>query len=605
MIRFYRGKNAHFYRIIMGILVILLLAEISYISFIKAEQHLELYNRLYETGKLNTAAVNLKMQSYLDNLKAAASGIGKKIKEHESEAILKQLQIEISNNHFMKLNLIYPNGNGIGMDYETGCSEWSDFSQEEYFIRAIKGEDVIMAPFIDSQTKKEVVLFSIPIYSQKKVTGVLCGMVESGQFNKLIANAVYGGAGYSCIITSGGGVIFQSGKTAGSTTIEALSGADKQQDVMTEIRRDMQSSRSGNLHFLQADGEKAGAVYMPAQVNGWYVVTSVPYSVLNSSGMKVITGSVIFMAAVMIIFLLLLFAALWDRKKEKAADLFKESAITGEGDVMAIEVRPEAVMTGQNLEKALAREEFLVFLQPKYSILGEKAVLKGAEALVRWKSGESGFIYPNEFIPLFEHSGFITKLDMYMLEQVCRLQRKWLDEGYECVTISVNQSRLHLKNPEYIHTVKAIVDKYNIPYHLIELEITENAIFDDQKALIKTFRDLHDIGFITAMDDFGSGYSSLNMLKDIELDVIKIDKEFFGETLQNNRGRNVVACILKMLRELKFIVVAEGIESAEQVEFLKLCGCDMIQGYFFGKPSPVEEFESEHFYINNNKFGKL
>lgn len=602
MIRSYRERYAQFYRITVVMLIVLLIVEMSVIFIIRAGQQSELNNRLYETGKLNTAAVNLKLQSYIDNLKAVALGIGMNMKEQKGETILKQSQINTSNKYFMRLYLIYPNGQGVGTDYEDVHSEWSDYSQQEYFIRAIRGEEVIMAPFIDNQTKEQVVLFSVPVYSQEKVSGVICGMVELETFHELIESAVFGGAGYSCIITSGGGIIVQPEKGQNSKAIDAICKADKQKDIIAHIRRDMEDSRSGILHISHNGLQQVRAVYMPANVNGWYVLTTVPYSVLSSSGIKVMVGMVCLTSIIMLIYLLLLFMAVRNdrRQKQKTTVLLEEPAMAQEG-VTAMEVPYHTPVTDKGLEKALAEEEFLVFLQPKYSVMGEQAVLSGAEALVRWKSKDNGFIYPDAFIPVFENNGFIRELDLYMLEQVCRLQRKWLDAGYECVPVSVNQSRLHLKEAGYAASVKEIVDRYHIPYQLIELEITENAVIEDRQAVIKTFRDLHDIGFVTAMDDFGSGYSSLSMLKDIELDVIKVDKEFFGETLQNNRGRNVVASILKMLRELQINVVAEGIESAEQVEFLKLCGCDIIQGYFFGKPSPVEEFESAHLYIKKNQ----
>jgi EAL domain-containing protein (putative c-di-GMP-specific phosphodiesterase class I) len=242
---------------------------------------------------------------------------------------------------------------------------------------------------------------------------------------------------------------------------------------------------------------------------------------------------------------------------------------------------------------ALKKEEFVVYLQPKYRTLDES--MYGAEALVRWVNEKGNIISPGYFIPIFEKNGFITELDNYMLRKVCEVFRRWLDSGYNPKPISVNISRIHFADPNLADNIKNIVDEYNIPHELIELELSESAFFENKHILIKTVVMMKKYGFLISMDDFGAGYSSLNSLKDIPLDVVKLDRELFYETDDLERGHTVIRNTISMAKDLNMLVVAEGIETKEQVEFLAEIGCDIIQGYYFAKPMPVAEFEDIYF----------
>lgn len=243
------------------------------------------------------------------------------------------------------------------------------------------------------------------------------------------------------------------------------------------------------------------------------------------------------------------------------------------------------------MEKALQNEEFKVYLQPKYNPKDNKLV--GAEALVRWISPTEGFIPPNRFIPIFEENGFITQLDDYMLAHVSKLQAEWIIQGKKVVPVSVNISRAHFSQEDLASHICDIVDSYGTRHDLIELEVTESAFFDDKDILIETVKQLKCYGFHVSMDDFGAGYSSLNSLKDIPLDVLKLDGEFFRGEDADGRGAIVVREAIQLARNLDMRVVAEGIEKREQVEFLAGQGCDMIQGFYFAKPMPVAEFEEK------------
>ena len=245
-----------------------------------------------------------------------------------------------------------------------------------------------------------------------------------------------------------------------------------------------------------------------------------------------------------------------------------------------------------DMERALAAREFKVYLQPKISAAEEK--LAGAEALVRWIHPKEGFIPPNKFIPIFEKNGFILKLDDYMLDEVARQQAEWIVQGREIVPISVNVSRAHFTREDLAEHICAIVDKYKVPHNAIELELTESAFFDDKKVLLNTVKKLRENGFPVSMDDFGAGYSSLNSLKELTIDVLKIDADFFRNVEEVERGMLIVSEVIDLAKKLDMKIVAEGIESRDQVDFLVQQECDLIQGYFFAKPMPVEEFVEKY-----------
>lgn len=240
------------------------------------------------------------------------------------------------------------------------------------------------------------------------------------------------------------------------------------------------------------------------------------------------------------------------------------------------------------MESALSAGQFEVYLQPKYS--PQDARLVGAEALVRWNNPKKGLIPPGKFIPIFEENGFITHLDDYMISSVAKLQAEWTIQGRKLVPVSVNISRAHFVQEGLAEHICQLVDAYGPRHDMIELEVTESAFLDEKDIMVETVRQLKAYGFKVSMDDFGAGYSSLNSLKDIPLDVLKLDGEFFRGEDADGRGQIVVREAIQLARSLDIRVVAEGIEKEEQVRFLASQGCDMIQGYYFAKPMPVDEF---------------
>lgn len=242
------------------------------------------------------------------------------------------------------------------------------------------------------------------------------------------------------------------------------------------------------------------------------------------------------------------------------------------------------------MEPALNANEFQVYLQPKYRVSDKK--IGGAEALARWNSPTEGMIFPDEFIPLFEKNGFVVQLDLWVFEEICRKLREWIDKGQNPVKISVNCSRVHLKNNDFLNDYYTIVQRYNVPPELIEIELTEGLVMEEAQSLTKTIDNIHSYGFGCSMDDFGSGYSSLNLIQEIPVDTLKLDKIFFRSNVKDSsRMESVVGSIITMAKALSMSTVAEGVEYPEQVHMLEKIGCDLIQGYVFAKPMPISDFE--------------
>ncbi|MFA9465398.1 MAG: EAL domain-containing protein [Velocimicrobium sp.] len=257
-------------------------------------------------------------------------------------------------------------------------------------------------------------------------------------------------------------------------------------------------------------------------------------------------------------------------------------------DKMEEKIRKEQEISNE-MEDALINGEFIVFLQPKVELQNEK--LAGAEALVRWKKGDGRIIPPDEFIPLFEKNGFILQLDFFVYEEVCKIIQKWMLQGKKVIPISVNVSRIHLNDGYFVKRIKNLVDKYNIPPNYMELELTESVFVSDTKNTINVMKELRTYGFSVSIDDFGAGYSSLTLLKDMATDVIKLDKEFFSHGEMKKEEQIIVSSIISMAKQLDMKVISEGIETKTQTQFLKDISCDMVQGYYYAKPMPLDQFE--------------
>lgn len=241
------------------------------------------------------------------------------------------------------------------------------------------------------------------------------------------------------------------------------------------------------------------------------------------------------------------------------------------------------------MRTALERGDFIPYLQPKYELESESVA--GAEALVRWVDPEEGMIYPDEFISLFESNGFIVELDLYMFEEVCKMVERWQREGHTIIPVSVNLSRSHFEIPNFFDYYEYVLDRYDVPPNSIEIELTESLFLNDLDSLCDLVDRIHKVGLTCSIDDFGSGYSSLNMLKDVRVDALKLDRVFFESSENDERGKDIIHSVIRLAQALDLHTISEGVEEREQVEYLKEMNCDLIQGYVYAKPMPVPDFE--------------
>ena len=251
------------------------------------------------------------------------------------------------------------------------------------------------------------------------------------------------------------------------------------------------------------------------------------------------------------------------------------------------------------MRPALEHKQFVMYLQPKIDMKTMKPC--GSEALIRWKHPKKGLIPPYKFIPLFEKNGFVIEVDKFMWEQACIAIRSWLDNGYTPLPISVNLSRIHFKYEHLVETIEDLVKKYDVPKKYLELELTESAFLDNEGAVNSTIVRLQNLGFTIAMDDFGMGYSSLNMLRKLPVNILKLDRGFINEATCTERGFIVLNHVIHMAKDLKATVVCEGIETEEQANTLKTAGCDIAQGFLYARPMPLEEYD-EYVYHHEGAY---
>ncbi len=282
---------------------------------------------------------------------------------------------------------------------------------------------------------------------------------------------------------------------------------------------------------------------------------------------------------------------------EKANMAHRKAKQTGveicEYDESLIQSELERKDIENKMEEALKNNEFKMFLQAKRYLSDESVA--GAEALARWWINGRYIMHPADFIPVFEKNGFVVKLDKFMFDEACKFISNLIAEGKPPIVISVNFSRLHLRDETFVQTLCDIADSNNTPRQYLEIEITETAILDNEDVFNDVLTKLHMAGFTLSMDDFGTGYSSLGLLKNIDFDVIKIDRSFFINAPKPEKAKYVLSNVIQMAKDLGIHTVAEGVEQREHIELLRELGCDIVQGYYYAKPVPFEEFEKDMF----------
>ena len=260
--------------------------------------------------------------------------------------------------------------------------------------------------------------------------------------------------------------------------------------------------------------------------------------------------------------------------------LFDQSMMEG--------IKREVEITS-GIPKALAQREFQVYFQPKIDT--ETLSLIGAEALIRWQKPDGAFVYPDEFIPLIERSGQVVDVDYYVYREVFSFLARRLREGERVVPISVNVSRVHLNRMHILEYVKSLLEEFQVPCSLVEFELTESIYLENTERALELIKGLHKMGFRVSMDDFGSGYSSLNLLSKLPIDIIKLDRVFLKEGEMQENDRIIISCVVDMAKRLQITSLCEGVETREQSNYLKEVGCQMQQGFYFSRPIPQAVFE--------------
>ncbi len=259
-----------------------------------------------------------------------------------------------------------------------------------------------------------------------------------------------------------------------------------------------------------------------------------------------------------------------------------------EKGMMAVEKEQQELLS--DIQTAIDDEQFEIWFQPQLDFAKGKII--GAEALIRWNHPTKGMISPAVFIPLLEKSDCIGRVDRFVVEKVCAYINKWRGAfGGNSIPISVNLSRMDIYRTDLCERLVGILEEYNVPTDAVHLEITESAYMDNAGMFLNTLSGLRKAGFKVEMDDFGSGYSSLNSLKDIDIDKLKLDMKFLSDTDNNRRGKIIISAVISMAEELGLPVIAEGVETKEQAEMLSDFGCNQMQGYYFSRPVPAEEYE--------------
>jgi EAL domain-containing protein (putative c-di-GMP-specific phosphodiesterase class I) len=241
-----------------------------------------------------------------------------------------------------------------------------------------------------------------------------------------------------------------------------------------------------------------------------------------------------------------------------------------------------------NMRQALENKEFVVYYQPKIDLNSYR--INGAEALVRWIDNGK-IVPPMEFIPVFEKNGFICNMDFYVLDVVCKDIMEWLETKIDLIPISVNFSKVHFLNPGFTEQIIEVIEKHQVPPKYIEIECTETVDYKDKATFVRAVEALKSFGISTSIDDFGTGFSSLSLLKTLPVDILKIDKSLLDVQTSSEKERVVISNVVRMVREMDIQVITEGVETKEQANFLKEIKCDNAQGFLFDRPLPKEQFE--------------
>lgn len=621
------GKYKKLYgTLLLGLIaiIILLTAVFSYSRSIEESYKEENINSLKELSNQGALMLHNEIKNK-QNLLAELSHDVSRIFVNDPQAAAAYLEEAAERNSFKRIGVALTDGRA----YTTDGVELN-ISEREYFSKAILGHTAVSRNLDDYTDGGRIAVYAVPIFedgSDKRI-GVLFATYSLDTFRKTIEVSFFGGAGYSYVVQENGDVVVDSQHSESFKNFKnvyaALLTADpvNNKDSAEKLWQMINSKKGGYIEFY--NGSQKYMYCSPIGVNNWMLLTVTPASVIEDKINMVLNKTYLLGILLIAIFLLFIWhiMRIHTRNQKELMDIAYVDEVTGgysfakffkEAELLLPETDKKTAIVSmdidgfkyfndmfgygegndllryiwQEVKASLNEGEFIAYYQPKYSTKEQKLI--GAEALVRWRRSDGIIVPPYQFVPLFERNGFINKVDRYMFELVCRQQMRWLKQGLIPVPISVNMSRMCLYDPHIVDEYIGVLNGSGLSAAYIKLELTESAFFENISIMNNVIEALHKVGIKVLMDDFGTGYSSMMMLKNVAIDVLKLDKSFVDD-IGDDRSEKIISNIIYLAHSLQIEVTAEGVETAAQFEFLKSVGCDYIQGYYFGKPQPAEDF---------------
>lgn len=547
-------KNNNYINIFISILLIILIG-CFYLNILITQQRKEIETYLLELAKKETEIIYYEIQNnfyvmdtLIDKTKNNEVVELKKVKDNFNNIIL-----ILNGKQFNLLN------------EEKTEKEQIDIDKENYDL-AMRGKKSL------AKENNGNYYYYLPITKNNKIEGVMIGILSTEKIEKVINTNKFNNEGYSHLIDNKGNILIRSNNKNSNKIVKNIYEVKFETE---KIKEEINKNKSGIISmYYPNDKIKKVMAYVPIEKYNLYITTFIPEHILNEEFKKIIILTILLLLFITIIIIILI----------KNINKYKKINYYTQKIYRELKEKKE---TKQKVEKALKNKELKLYIQPQYDKTTEKII--GGEILLRWLLNGK-LIFPNEFIPKLEETNLIEKIDLYILETICIKIKEWENKKYPKMKIAINQSQKNLLNSNYINKIKKILKNYKFTNHQLEIELTENIFIENKKVIKDLEKELHQLNVLIAIDDFGTGYSSYNMLKEVNIDILKLDRKMF-ENLENKKTQIIINGIIDMAKKLNIKIIAEGIETEQQLLFLKTTNCDIIQGYYFSKPIELEVFE--------------
>ncbi|MBD7916198.1 EAL domain-containing protein, partial [Clostridium sp. Sa3CUN1] len=457
---------------------------------------------------------------------------------------------------------------------------------DEKTIYDILSEEKSIFKYSINEEDYLVIKNSLDDYEQHNITTVYLHKDKSK--NQDLQIPVYTELGYSYITDSSGNSIFYSTKDSSIIKLDNIldiivSYSEENKELIDKIKIDMINKRSGIIKY-KGSSEIKWMAYSPIGYKDLYLCTIIPESVIDANVDKI--GDLSLISTIVItINIVLIFGFFKFIKRKKEDDILSLYSVTKENSYKKFNEIIDNKSILDDMNRAIINKEFRLVYQPKFDAKTKKVV--GAEALIRWTRPDNTTVFPKEFIPIAEKTGFITFIDSYVFREVCEKQSEWIKKGYNVVPISLNISREKLKDQNFLYEYLKIIESIGTEKKYVQLEITEGDTYSYDNVRSNIVELIKSAGFKVLIDDFGIGYSSLSMLKNIRADYVKIDRSFIVD--ESDSGKDMLKHIIQIAQTFNYKIIAEGVETEGQYNFLKEY-CNEIQGYYFSKPIEEQEF---------------